>query len=253
MANQVLGRGKFYFDPFTDETTKVLTGARALGNVPEASMSVETTTLDHFSSEQATRVKDQSVQLEVNRTLSFTIDSMTDDNLAMFFGGTVSSLSQASATGSTSVFPVLTGDRYYQLGVTSGNPGGVRNVSSVVISGGTLGTDFTVDLVNGLLYIVDGGALDGDTNVTVTYNVAASTRSRITSSTATTKVGRLTFVSDNTAGANHTWMFPYVKITASGEMTLIGEDWANIGFNVEVLRTSDTVEAVYCDGTPVTA
>ena len=42
MANQVLGRGKFYFDPFTDETTKVLTGARALGNVPEASMAVET-------------------------------------------------------------------------------------------------------------------------------------------------------------------------------------------------------------------
>lgn len=253
MANQVLGRGKFYFDPFANETTKVLTGSRALGNVPEASMSVETTTLDHYSSEQATRIKDQSVQLEVNRTLSFTIDSMTDENLGMFFGGTVSSVSQAAATGATSVFPALTGDRWYQLGVTAGNPAGVRNVSNVSISGGTVDTDYTVDAARGRIYIVDGGGLDGDTNVTVTYDVAASTRSRITSSTATTKVGRLEFISDNTAGDNHVWVFPYVKITASGEMTLIGEDWANVGFNVEILRTSDTVEAVYCDGVPVLA
>lgn len=253
MANQVLGRGKFYFDPFTTEAAKVLTGSRALGNVPEASMSVETTTLDHYSSEQATRVKDQSVQLEVNRSLSFTIDSMTDENLAMFFGGTVSTVTQATATGSTSVFPVLTGDRWYTLGVTTGNPAGVRNVSSVTISGGTLGTDFTVDGPNGRVYIVEGGALDGDTAVTVTYNVAASSRSRITASTATTKVGRLEFISDNTAGDNHVWVFPYAKITASGEMTMIGEDWAQIGFNVEVLRTSDAVEAVYCDGAPVLA
>jgi hypothetical protein len=253
MADQVLGRGKFYFDPFTTEAAKVLTGSRALGNVPEASMSVETTTLDHFSSEQATRVKDNSVQLEVNRTLAFTIDSMTDDNLAMFFGGTTSTVTQTALTDATSVFPVLTGDRWYQLGVTSGNPAGVRNVSGVTIAGGTLGTDFTVDGTNGRIYIVDGGALDGDTAVTVTYDVAASTRSRITASTSTTKVGRLEFISDNTAGDNHVWVFPYVKVTASGEMTLIGEDWANVGFNVEVLRTSDTVEAVYCDGTPVTA
>lgn len=251
MADQVLGRGIIYFDPYVSASNQTLTGEIDLGNAPEFTISIETNTLDHYSSREAVRTKDQAVELEVNRSGSFTLDSITATVIALFVGGAESSVSQASATDTTTTIATATGGRWYKMGATSGNPTGVRGITGVTISGATLTTDYLVDGDEGRIYIVPGGGLAGDTNVVVTYDVPAKSIPRVASSNSAVKVGALRFVSDNTVGANRNWYMPYVKLTANGDMTMIGEDWAQAGFNLEILQLNDSTAAIYCDGVPV--
>ena len=84
--NLVLGRGKMYFAPYFPNTQ---TGGTKgyFGNTPELTMAVATTKLDHYSSEQGLKVKDRSVQLQADLTLTFSTDNISPANLALWFGG----------------------------------------------------------------------------------------------------------------------------------------------------------------------
>lgn len=252
MANKLytLGRGKVYFDAFVASTT-TLTGERYFGNTPSFNLSASADNLDHFDADEGTKTKDASVTLQLNRTGQFTTDNIDPENVALWFLGTASIGSQASGTGLTTVITNPLGDRYYQLGATTGNPSGDRSVTNVVASGGAVvTTDFTVDAELGRVYIVDGGAIDGDASVTFTYDRAAKSRQKIISASTATVDGALRFIAINAKGAQLDYYMPSVKLSPNGEYELKGDAWQQMTFSVEVQKLSDSVQSIYVDGRP---
>lgn len=130
--NYVIGRGKLYFDQFITGT-QTPTGERYIGNTPALSLNSAYQNLDHYSSDAGLRVKDDSVQLQVDRTGSFQCDNISMDNVALMFGATAEVENQPSDTGRSETFSMFAG-RAYQLGSDDDTPQGVINVTNVVVT-----------------------------------------------------------------------------------------------------------------------
>lgn len=237
MTDQVIGRGRVYLALGEG-------GSRALGNVTDARVAVEVSNVAHYSSEDRFRTKDASASSQISRTLTFVVDSITEENLLLFLGGRGGSSGQTEAAGVSRTFPTLTGGRWYDLGA--------RQVSSVSAAPAVQGTDFLVDWTNGRVYIIEGGVLDGAENVVVSFNVAALTLRRLESGGATIQQGRLEILTDNAVGENHIWTFPHVAIRGGGDMTLVGDSWVNVTFTADVLQPDAAVAALYRDSLPTT-
>jgi hypothetical protein len=257
--NYVLGRGKLYFDPYASGT-KTPTGERYIGNTTEFNLTVESDTLDHYDSDRGVRTKDDSVILELNRTGSLTTDNIAEENIGLFILGELSDYDQdgtpvtGEAIGEGGI-PLT--DRYYQLGVTTANPQGVRGVSSVTVtidpngtsSSAVEDTDYTLDAELARLYIMEGGAIDGQTEASVGYTPETNTRKRITTQASTSVEGAVRFISYNAKGKNKDVYMPYVTLTPSGDFALKGDDWQNMAFSVEVGELPGQ-SAIYVDGRP---
>lgn len=256
--NYTLGRGRVFFDRFpTNAVVTALTrgdGERYLGNTPEFSTTSESEDLEHFSSEGGVRVKDDSVQLTLNRSAAFTCDNIDSENIALYFLGEASVVTQAAATGVVETFTAAKRGRFYQLGSTEARPAGVRNVKNVVVKKGagftttvTATGNYEVDEARGRIYIeADAADIDG-VDIQVTYDVDASTRDQVVSKTQSI-YGSLRFVADNPKGENRDYFFPYVKLAPDGDYNLKGDEWQQMGFTVEVLKKAANVDAVYIDG-----
>lgn len=247
--NYVLGKGKVYFDPFTSGTT-TKTGERFLGNVPEFNLSIESEKLDHYSSKGGLREKDRTVTLEVNRSATITVDDISAENVALWFTGSVATITDAGLSNQTQAIADAVGGRYYQIG-TSVNPAGLRGVTiDSVMAGATpvpVTTGYTLDSALGRIYIVPGGPGDGQ-DLTVTFDTAASTRTQISTGASAEVEGALRFISDNPEGDQRDFYMPYVRLSSNGDFSLIGDDWQSMGFNVEVLKLNDSTAAIYVDG-----
>lgn len=246
--NYVLGRGKLYFERFAENQTVGAGRYRYIGNTPSISMTAESETLDHFSSEAGLRVKDRSVTLQQDMSGNFTTDNIDRENLALLLQGDEGDDTIASASGLSDTFTSVEIGTYVQLGVTASKPEGVGNVTVVaaVVGSDTLaaGVDYDVDADTGMVYLRDD-AVDlatGD-NVTIHYSTAAGTRSRITD-TGDEIYGALRYVSDNPVGDQRDKVWPYVKLTPSGDFQLKGDDWQTITFDFEVLRRNDATPRV---------
>lgn len=133
MANKyVIGRGKLHWDQFISGT-QTPTGERYIGNTPALTINSAYQNLDHYSSDEGLRVKDDSVQLQIDRTGSFQCDNITMENIALMFGATMALQNQLADTGRAEVFTVQT-NRTYQLGSDDDNPQGIINVANVVVT-----------------------------------------------------------------------------------------------------------------------
>lgn len=259
LKNYVLGRGKVYFDPFA-VSTKNKTGERYFGNTTEFNLTIESDKLDHFASDEGVKTKDDSVILELNRTGNMTTDNIATENAALFVLGDQSVVTQVStpvtdeSLGGTA--GVVLPDRYYQLGATSANPQGVRNVGSVSLThdpSGTstplvLDTDYELDEVTGRVYFLDTSAIvNGTADVQADYTPAAETRDRITTSAAASVEGALRFIAFNAKGKQKDFYFPFVTLTPTGDWALKGDDWQSMAFSVEVGELTGQA-AIYIDG-----
>lgn len=247
--NYTLGKGELFFAPFIDgtETPK---GFRYLGNTPEFSVSITEEKLEHFNSDRGIREKDRSVPLQVDRTGSLTTDNISVDNVAMFFFGESATITAVAATVTDEVVKSLQKGRYYQLGVSAANPAGVKGLDYLVATtkkieltdstGATIyveGTDYTVDMDLGLVYILPTSTIVEGSDGKVDYKTKASTRNRIISGSTSIK-GSLKFVSTNPEGTKIDYTFPYVSISPNGDYALKGEEWQQIPFTVEILKPS---------------
>ena len=256
-----LGKGKVFFDRYPNGTTITAntqgSGEPYFGNTPEFSTSSSAESLDHFSSEGGLKTKDDSVQLSLDRTGKMVCDNISGDNIALYFLGDKSTITQTTQVGQISTFTGANRGRFYQLGVSPSNPAGVRNVSNVVIKKGAgwattvaQATNYQVDEVLGRVYIEsDAPGVPDLTDLQATFDVAASTRERVVSG-SNPIYGALRFVSDNPKGANRDYYFPYVKLTPDGDYALKGEEWMQIGFSFEILKKADNIEGAYVDGRP---
>lgn len=250
--NYTLGRGRVYFDRF-ETGTKTKTGERYLGNTTEFNLNVTSESLDHYNADEGLREKDDSVILEVVRKGSVITDEVSVENLALFFLGEASVITEAGGAVTAEAITNVQQGLYYQLGVDATNPSGVRDVTSVVVKVGattmTVNTDYTVDLELARIQIVAGGGINNDDDLAVDYTVNASTRDQIVTA-GTIIEGALKFVSANPKGTKRDYYFPYVKLSPSGDLSLKGQEWQTLSFDVEALKLSDAVEAIYIDGRP---
>lgn len=257
MANKqyTLGRGRIFFDAFL-AGTKTKTGERYFGNTPSLSLTMESETLDHFDSDGGVRVKDDSVLLELNRTGTFTTDNIDVENVALFLLGTASVLAQSAGSVVDEAIADVKQDRYYQIGATVGNPAGVRGITAVTVKVGAatkaVGTDYTVDLTLGQIYVVPGGTIVDGEDLLVSYTRSANSRSRIVTAANATIDGALRFVATNPKGTLLDYYMPYVRLSPNGEYALKGDEWQQISFNLDIQKLDDNTESIYVDGRPYT-
>jgi len=251
--NYVLGRGKLYFDRFLDGA-ETLTGERYIGNTPEFSLSVETEEQEHFSSEEGLRVKDESVTMQIDYTGTFITDNIDLDNVAAFFFGSASPVTEAAVSAATETITAKQG-RYYQLGKSAANPVGLRQttISTVEDAGGggttyVAGTDYEVDDALGRLFIIEGGNIADDTDLDVTYDAAGHTHDLVISGSNILQ-GALRFIAFNGVGKQTDFYMPKVSLRPNGEFALKGDDWQQFGFNLEILKKG-TLQNIYADGRP---
>lgn len=247
-------RGRVYFDPF--DSNGALTGEIPLGNCPGFTFTAETEKAEHFSSESGLAEKDAALIVKVNRTGSLTCDNFSLDNLALFVSGTKETQSQSAGDVSDEAHTVQQG-RIYQLGVGSGAPAGVRNITDVVVTSSdglttyVLGTAYNVDLELGRLQIIAGGPIANGTAIKVDYKTTLKSWVRVKSGSTAEVSGALRVVADNASGTNRDWYMPKVTLTPSGEIPIIqeGTDFTTMEFGVEVLKAANR-EALYIDGRP---
>lgn len=246
--NYVLGRGKLHFGQFR-RGTQVARGERYLGNTPELGFSAEQENLDHYNSDEGVRVKDESVVLQLDYMGSFITDNISPENLAMFFLGEHASLTVTAATEQTNTFSDIEPGLTYQLGATLASPSGARMVANVSVAGAAEGVDYTVDNELGRITVLDDSSvLSAGTELTVTFDIEAHTRNRVISK-ADTIEGELRFIAINATGANVDYFMPWVKITPNGDYALKGDEWQQLGFNIEILKKAGR-EAIYMDDRP---
>lgn len=97
-------------------------------------------------------------------------------------------------------------------------------------------TDFTIDAVSGRIYIPATSTITEGTSLTVIFGVAASTYSKITALTAVGQDGKIRYVSDNPVGGSYEMIIWKVRIKPNGDTALIGDDWARLPFQGDILR-----------------
>lgn len=100
----------------------------------------------------------------------------------------------------------------------------------------TAGSDFTVDAVSGRIYFPTTSTIVEAASLTVNFGVAATTYSKITALTAVGQDGKIRYVSDNPVGGAYEMIIWKVRIKPNGDTALIGDDWARLPFQGDILR-----------------
>lgn len=255
MPNYTLGRGKVYFSRFI-AGTQTPEGYRYVGNTPEFNLTIEQETLDHFSSDAGIREKDESVPLEVTRQGTMIMDDIQAENVALFFFGSASTITQSSTPGQSDTSITAKLGKTFQIGRTASKPDGVRAISNVTVTGtgGTPSyvenTDYTIDLDRGLITFISGGTLTDDTTVEVNYDLDAKSYEQVISG-STPVEGAIMLIENNPVGENHDVFLPQTKVSPNGDFALKGDDWRQIPLNIEILKPTNS-EAIYRDGFPFT-
>lgn len=255
--NYTLGRGRVSFSRFKPGT-QIPIGFKYIGNTPEFSLTIESENLDHFSSDEGIREKDDSVPLEVTRTGTLTTDSIRPDNIAYFFFGSKDIVTQAAVAAADEDFTDVEPGTQLKLGVTPSNPAGYFGVNPVGLTvektGGAalvLGTDYTVNGKLGMITLLEGGSVVKGDDITVNYAVLAHTRDRVYSG-STPVEGAMFYEALNPKGTNFHYYLPYVKVTPNGDYNLKGDEWQTLPLSIEVLKPEGS-EAILMNGDPVFA
>lgn len=267
--NYVVGRGRLYFDQFLSGSNTSVAGEMYFGNTPELTMNTDSETLDHYSSESGLRNLDMTILLEMTQGGTFTCDEINMDNLALFFLGDKSVMTQTQVTGKKEIIPVLKKGRYVQLGTSETTPTGVRDITNLqivvassdaaisigdgdisTIPGATvlpLTSNVEADLMMGRLYIeIDAPDVGPNMQAAVQYDVNAQSRTLIIGK-STMIYGSLRFISDNPVGSQKDYYFPKVALQPDGDYALKGDDWQVMSFSFRALNRGSNYQRVYID------
>lgn len=273
--NYVVGRGRLFFDKFADGCNNSEHGELYFGNTPELSLSSDTETLDHYSSDYGLREKDLTVMLEHSRSGSFVTDHISQDNLALFFLGDRTKVTQTQVTGAKEVFENVMLGRHLQLGTSEALPMGVRNIENLLIY--VADKDTSINLGDGDISTIEGvtkvnfaGQVEYDLalariyieptateikdgqQVIVQYDIAAQTRDLIIARNRMI-YGSLRFLSANPVGDAKDFFWPKVMLQPDGDYALKGDDWQQLGFTFSVLRKDRKSEQVYIESSSARA
>lgn len=232
-GNYTVGKGRILFAQKTGTST--YDDYRPLGNATEFTATVETETLEHYSSMAGLKSLDKKMVLSVTPSFSFSLDEVSWENMELWGLGDSAETTQAAAEDQTASLTVIPG-RVYDLGK--------RKVSGVAITGKTEGTDFVVYTDAGYIYFPETGACTGAT--TVTFDCAAVDYRTVRVWKNTEIEGKLKFIGDNPAGADPFILdFPKVSLAPEGDMAFIGEDWMAMTFAGSILKDDSNTTSPY--------
>ncbi len=242
--NIVLGSGRIFFDDGTGELY--------IAETPGFELSVTPESLVINSDDGPVAEPLLNISTGVTRNFTLNTKNIIDAALAMFLGATVSEKATTVASVTAKAINggvAVVGGRWYQLGVDSTHPAGIRAIGSVVIETGatthTLTTDYILDADLGRIYIVPSGGCDGEI-LTSDYATTAVSWSQITSDDLGPKRGALRYIADNTAGANRDLFVPVCVMEPNGSVQFKSRSEAQtLGFNVKVEKPTDGRASVY--------
>lgn len=237
----VVGRGRLFFNQFAAGTTTP-TAEKFFGNVPSVQLAQQNTQLDHYSSKEGLKVKDRTVTLQNDHTITFSSDNMDVANLALWFLGATTTETTASATAATTTWNAVLGS-YFQLGVDADHPQGIRGVTDVtVVKTAVPGTpivaagNYEVDLAGGRIYFESDAVDIADADpLTIGWTDGNGTRIFVIDQ-GIQVFGSLRFMSDNPVGSNKDFFWPYVQLSASGNLDLIADTWQTAQWQASVLK-----------------
>lgn len=223
--NLVFGRGVLYFTPF--DANGRLMGERDLGETPGFSITVESERFKKKSARTGISKTILDTLISVDLSGKIGIDDMSLDNQALFLAGSRQTVTQAATPITNERHYNAQSDRYYQLGASDSNPGGVRDVSSVTV--GLYELVNAVARANSTAYVV-GDIFKSSTNVFLV--TTAGTTAGSAPSYTTAAVGDAT--TDGTAvvkylgtTSNYTVDTHYALNTTMGRIGIV--DGANLG------------------------
>lgn len=227
-TDYTLGKGKVIFQA----GTSFVGNYRDLGNASVFNVSVETENLEHFSSRAGTKTKDKDIVTQIKAKGTLTLDDVNVNNLKEWFFGTtiaetVQSIDPAVASDLTASL-----DKWVVIGK--------YNITGLVVKDETdvttyvLDTDYEVDTKAGLLRALSSGAI-GDTDVLhLTYATPALNSYLIDGLKSSSAKGHIYFVGDPPVGKIQD-IKGYVSLKPTGDLSLIGEEWQNIQFELEYI------------------
>lgn len=247
-----LGKGKVYISELDVNGLPVVW--RDLGNVPALTVNTAQENLDHFSSRVCTKTRDQSVTLTKDLNLGFELDSISDENLAMFLSADLANYTNPAIAGEAE-FTLIADDTlvsvsvWYDLKTAAGLQAYGLQAANVILASTNavpvilaLGTDYELDLVMGMVRFLDSTAvqaiISGNEGVTLelTADAAALNLDEVRSLTKECVDVAIKFVSLNSANAckQQEFLFHKVKITADGDYQGISDEWSNMSFTGQV-------------------
>jgi hypothetical protein len=250
----VLGRGRMYFSSL--DSNGLPKEWRDVGNVPNLTASVAEEELEHFTTRNGLKTRDLTVTLSKNVNLSFSLDTIVDQNLLLFFSGSSVDYTNPTIAGFSPWEIIAPGDvksvtTWYQLTDSSGNPalgldGTDLELASTDATAVVLveDTDYELREAEGLFRLLDStdvqAIIAGGAGITaeLTANASAANADEVRALTQSQIVVAIKFVSENPANSDEQTIFDFhkVKLKSDGDFQLISDEWQQLPF-------SGTVEA----------
>lgn len=119
----VLGRGRLYMAVLNTSTGKPdAAGWRDLGNAPAVNLNVTEETLEHRSSRAGTGTVDKQVSISRTATLTWSLDEISQENMALLLGGSINTYTNPAVAGITEreLTSAVTLGRHYDLETSLG-------------------------------------------------------------------------------------------------------------------------------------
>lgn len=254
--NYSLGRGELWFARFTDNAYTI-ESEFYIGNSPAVNLNLEQEMLEHFNSDYGIKEKDESITLQVTRTLTFETDDISIRNVGYFFFGTKETNNVTGATVTGYVLPNPQPGSGYGLAIEDGRPLGHGALDPgtppVLQQGATTlveGDDYRVDYPRGHIEILPEPTASFTAGDDITADFTYTDHSRdIVISGNKPVAGALRFLPKYPVGGGYDFWMPWVKIGPNGDFALKGDEWQVIPFTVEVLKRPGW-EAIYAGGQP---
>lgn len=246
-----LGRGIIYLAEL--DANSLPKEYRDLGNSPAFSITVESEELLHQLSRTGLRVTDKRITLSQDISMSFQLDEISHDNLALFFTGTTQSVTNPAVAGvGTMGSPIaITATavlgRWYDLktsydGLGTPTAFSADSVPKIRRTSGTpmdlvLGTDYEIDRQMGRVFLkhnaVNVAAGDDIGWYSAADASAPATLQLMKALKGTVKDYALKFIAENPANAAEKieYEFHSVQLSADGDLSLIGDEFSVAGFS----------------------
>ncbi|EGO64168.1 hypothetical protein [Acetonema longum] len=231
-GNLLLGAGELFFNRF--DAAGNPTFERSLGDASSVMYTTETEALEHYSSMSAERGLYASANKSTKPSIKITLHEFDPLNLAIAFLGESSIVKQEAATGKTQKIAKAVKGGWFALGY--------REVTNVVVKDEMetgpktyqAGVDYTVDPGTGRIQILDGGSIADDAPLSVTFDLEAYEKIKISGGKANKIKGYLRFVGDPTQGPAYDAEFWRVSMTPDGDIGLISEEFASFGLTAAI-------------------
>lgn len=246
----VLGAGYAYFDP--EDAGGVNEGAFYIPQTSALALSANAEKFELEDADEPVAETIVSITNKVTRSGTLTTRDQSAQNLQLFLMGASSTVTQVATPVVDEPINNVQQGRYYLVGASLSNPGGVRNPTlDALTDDGLVAKTGAVLQDDGYLYITPGGDIADGTNLLLDYTPEANTRNRIITNADGAKRGALRYVENNTKGENRIWFFPLVELSGNGDLALKDRGTAReLPFSINVL-TKTGYEQAYVDGVPV--